>query len=153
MTQHGYIFHRDASLAEALAVALQTESLDVASFSDADAFRLGCEQQRPDVVVLEMSLPDLELVKWARQNAPMLPAIGLVSGGDPHLVKEALHLGMTAMMSPPDPEALAQSVRTSLARAAGDTSSTRVVSEASFFVLTEREQEMFRRVIADNLAD
>jgi two-component system OmpR family response regulator len=93
----------EVNIAELLAMALRYERWDVAVAHTGGAAVRAAKAQQPDVVVLDMMLPDfdgLEVLRRVRAFAPNLPVLfltardavedriaGLTAGGDDYVVK------------------------------------------------------------------
>ncbi|MGI8531723.1 MAG: response regulator transcription factor [Geodermatophilaceae bacterium] len=93
----------EASLRELLSMALRFESWDVRTAEDGMAAVRAARDFRPDAVVLDMMLPDIdgmEVLRRLRENAPRIPVLfltardavedrvaGLTAGGDDYVTK------------------------------------------------------------------
>ena len=93
----------EAVLAEMVSMALRYEGWNIATASDGSAAIAAARAQRPDVVVLDVMLPDmsgLEVLHKLREEHPQLPVLlltakdavedriaGLTAGGDDYVTK------------------------------------------------------------------
>jgi two-component system, OmpR family, response regulator len=93
----------EAVLAEMVSMALRYEGWNIATAGDGAAALEAARSQRPDVVVLDVMLPDmsgLEVLRKLREESPQLPVLlltakdaledriaGLTAGGDDYVTK------------------------------------------------------------------
>jgi two-component system, OmpR family, response regulator len=93
----------EAVLAEMVSMALRYEGWNIATASDGSAAIAAARDQRPDVVVLDVMLPDmsgLDVLHKLREEHPQLPVLlltakdavedriaGLTAGGDDYVTK------------------------------------------------------------------
>ena len=93
----------EAVLAEMVSMALRYEGWNIATASDGSAAIAAARNQRPDVVVLDVMLPDmsgLDVLHKLREEHPQLPVLlltakdavedriaGLTAGGDDYVTK------------------------------------------------------------------
>jgi two-component system, OmpR family, response regulator len=93
----------EAVLAEMVSMALRYEGWNIATAGDGAAALEAARSQRPDVVVLDVMLPDmsgLDVLRKLRQETPQLPVLlltakdaledriaGLTAGGDDYVTK------------------------------------------------------------------
>jgi two-component system OmpR family response regulator len=93
----------EAVLAEMVSMALRYEGWNIATAADGSAAIAAARAQRPDVVVLDVMLPDmsgLEVLHKLREQTPQLPVLlltakdavedriaGLTAGGDDYVTK------------------------------------------------------------------
>jgi len=93
----------EAVLAEMVSMALRYEGWNIATAGDGAAALESARSQRPDVVVLDVMLPDmsgLEVLRKLREESPQLPVLlltakdaledriaGLTAGGDDYVTK------------------------------------------------------------------
>ena len=93
----------EAVLAEMVSLALRYEGWNISTASDGAAAIAAARAQRPDVVVLDVMLPDmsgLEVLHKLREENPQLPVLlltakdavedriaGLTAGGDDYVTK------------------------------------------------------------------
>ena len=114
----------EAVLAEMVSMALRYEGWNIATAGDGSSAIASARAQRPDVVVLDVMLPDmsgLEVLQKLREDNPQLPVLlltakdavedriaGLTAGGDDYVTK------------PFSIEEVVLRLRALLARAGGD---------------------------------
>ena len=93
----------EAVLAEMVSMALRYEGWNIATASDGSSAIASARAQRPDVVVLDVMLPDmsgLDVLHKLREESPQLPVLlltakdavedriaGLTAGGDDYVTK------------------------------------------------------------------
>jgi two-component system OmpR family response regulator len=93
----------EAVLAEMMSMALRYEGWDIATAGDGSSALVAARAQRPDVVVLDVMLPDmsgLDVLRKLREQNPHLPVLlltakdavedriaGLTAGGDDYVTK------------------------------------------------------------------
>lgn len=93
----------EAVLAEMVAMALRYEGWTIATAGDGSSAMAAARAQRPDVVVLDVMLPDmsgLDVLRKLREDNPQLPVLlltakdavedriaGLTAGGDDYVTK------------------------------------------------------------------
>jgi len=93
----------EAVLAEMVSMALRYEGWNIATAGDGSTAIASARAQRPDVVVLDVMLPDmsgLDVLKKLREESPQLPVLlltakdavedriaGLTAGGDDYVTK------------------------------------------------------------------
>jgi DNA-binding NarL/FixJ family response regulator len=88
-------------LAEAFTHLLEPECDVVASYGDPRAFLLDVSQIRPDIVLLDMSMPMLNGLDTARELRRLLPAtriIFLTMNEDPDIAAEAFRVGASGYL-------------------------------------------------------
>lgn len=97
----------EAVLAEMVSMALRYEGWNIATASDGASAIAAARNQRPDVVVLDVMLPDmsgLDVLHKLREENPQLPVLlltakdavedriaGLTAGGDDYVTKPVQH--------------------------------------------------------------
>ncbi|WP_343601230.1 response regulator transcription factor [Mycobacterium sp.] len=100
---HVLVVDDEVVLAEMVSMALRYEGWDVATAADGASALAAARAQRPDVVVLDVMLPDtsgLDVLRQLRQHNPALPVLlltakdavedriaGLTAGGDDYVTK------------------------------------------------------------------
>src|SRR5437660_10605110 len=100
---NAWVVDDEAVLAEMVSMALRYEGWNIATAGDGASALESARSQRPDVVVLDVMLPDmsgLDVLRKLREETPQLPVLlltakdaledriaGLTAGGDDYVTK------------------------------------------------------------------
>ncbi len=110
----------DAAIRTLLAGYLRQHGMDVLALADGAALRRRLPQALPDLLVLDLMLPDedgLSLCRWCKGAWPALPVIMLTAQGDPLSRVLGLELGADDYLAKPfEPRELVARIRAVLRR-------------------------------------
>jgi two-component system OmpR family response regulator len=118
----------ELNIRELVGTALRYEGFDITTAQDGRSALRAIEEQRPDLVVLDVSMPDLdgfELTRRLRRDGVDVPIVFLTARDDTEHKVTGLRLGADDYVTKPfSLEELAERVRAVLRRTANGTSDT-----------------------------
>ena len=134
---HVLVVEDDATVREVVVRYLERDGLDVAAVGDGESALVHAEQRWPDLVILDLMLPQLdgfEVCRRLRATAPV-PVIMLTARGDEDDRVLGLELGADDYVSKPfSPRELAARVKAVLRRASDGPLASAVGAAAEIIV-------------------
>jgi FixJ family two-component response regulator len=147
----------DTSVLESLARMIRVCGHDAQPFASAEAFLATLDEQRPEVLLVDLRLPTMDglaLQALLIKRGFHIPTIFLSGWGDiPSSVRALRGGAMDFLEKPCDEDTLLASLEraTSVARRERDADSARCVVAKRVATLTRREREVFRWVVTGRL--
>jgi FixJ family two-component response regulator len=152
-----YVVDDDPDVLKALERLLQSDGLNVATFSSPREFLERFERDAPGCLVLDLALPGLsglELQRVLEQQASLLPIVFLTGRGDiPTSVKAMKHGAADFLTKPVDDAELIAAIREALVsgEAQRRAREERESVAKRLATLTERERQVLEQIVAGRL--
>jgi FixJ family two-component response regulator len=152
-TKEVFVVDDDASVCDALSLALRSEGFAVESFRNARAFMDVIRHRSPAAVVLDVMLPDqsgLDILRLLKSEAYPAPVVLISGHGDIPMAVEGIKLGAYDFIEKPfSMDALLNQVKSAIsvqARKDSRDPSDIELGHIGGNVLTPREREVLREI-------
>lgn len=101
-----YYVEDDINIRDMALYALASQGLESRGFTEGRSFRAACLEEEPDLVLLDIMLPDedgLSILSWIRESSPMpeVPIMMLTAKGTEHDKVTGLDLGADDYLAKP----------------------------------------------------